>query len=157
MKQRLFPLLPIFLFGVLFFSSCEDKYLAWKKEGEAFLAANKTSPEVTVTASGLQYKVIATSQSQLKPKTTSYIRVNYTASFFNGTIFDSGTSTLFVVSDLISGFKEALLKMKLGEKWMLYIPNDLAYGSTGTKNTAGEYVVPPYSVIIYEVELVQIY
>jgi FKBP-type peptidyl-prolyl cis-trans isomerase FklB len=157
MKQGLSSLLAVFLFSTLFFGCCEDEYLAWKKEGEAFLAANKTNPDVTVTSTGLQYKILATSQSQLKPKTTSYIRVNYTASFCNGTIFDSGTNTTFFVNSLISGFKEALLKMKLGEKWILYIPNDLAYGSTGTKNTAGEYVVPPYSVIVYEVELVQIY
>jgi len=157
MNLRL-PFLVLSIFLCFSFIGCDqNEYGDWKKEGEAFLEANKSDPDVIVTKTGLQYKILVNSQSQERPQSVNSVKVNFTASFTNGTVFDSGTNTVFAVSDLIPGFQEAILKMKLGSKWKLFIPYSLAYGSTGTKKSNDEYIVPPYSAIIYEVELVQIY
>ncbi|MGE5352557.1 MAG: FKBP-type peptidyl-prolyl cis-trans isomerase [Acidobacteriota bacterium] len=125
-----------------------------KKEGEAFLAANKTKEGVKTTASGLQYKVI-TAGNGPSPKLTDKVKVNYRGTLVNGTEFDNsykrGEPIVFNVGSVIKGWTEALQLMKVGDKWQLFIPSELAYGEQG----AGQ-AIPPSSTLIFDVELLGI-
>ncbi len=125
-----------------------------RKEGEAFLAENKTKAGVRVTASGLQYKVIKMGTGP-KPKSDQTVTVHYSGRTIDGKEFDSsykrGEPTTFGVGQVIKGWTEALQLMPVGSKWELYIPADLAYGDRG----AGQ-VIPPGATLIFEVELLSV-
>lgn len=123
-------------------------------EGKKFLEENKQRPEVTTTASGLQYEVL-TEGTGASPDISDRVTVHYHGSLLNGQVFDSsverGTPATFGVGQLITGWTEALQLMKEGSKWRLYIPFDLAYGERG----AGQ-DIPPYSTLVFDVELIKI-
>jgi len=125
-----------------------------KKEGEAFLAENKTKPGIKTLPDGLQYKVI-TEGGGKTPKATDTVTVNYRGTLIDGTEFDSsykrGTPASFQVSGVIRGWTEALQLMKTGSKWQLFIPSELAYGERGAGHDIG-----PNSTLIFEVELLSI-
>ena len=125
-----------------------------KKEGDAFLAANKTKPGVVVLPSGLQYKIVKVGTGP-KPAATDQVKCNYKGTLTNGNEFDSsekhGGPATFPVNGVIKGWTEALQLMPVGSKWELYVPADLAYGERG----AGE-VIPPNSTLIFDVELLSI-
>jgi FKBP-type peptidyl-prolyl cis-trans isomerase FklB len=131
-----------------------EKFKSNQASGDSFLQKNKENPGVVVTASGLQYKVIKMGTGA-KPAETDQVKVNYTGTFINGTKFDSsvdrGEPAEFQVNGVIKGWVEGLQLMPVGSKFMFYIPEGLAYGSTG----AGE-VIQPYSTLIFEVELLEI-
>lgn len=125
-----------------------------KKDGEAFLAENKGKEGVKTTASGLQYKVV-TAGTGATPKATDKVKVNYRGTLINGTEFDNsykrGEPIVFNVNSVIKGWTEALQLMKVGDKWQLFIPSDLAYGPQGAGQT-----IPPNSTLIFDVELLGI-
>jgi FKBP-type peptidyl-prolyl cis-trans isomerase FklB len=125
-----------------------------KKEGEAFLAANKKKPGVKTLPSGLQYKVITDGKGPI-PKATDTVTTNYKGTLVDGTEFDSsykrGEPATFPVNGVIKGWTEALQLMKVGSKWELYVPSDLAYGPRG----AGQ-MIGPNSTLVFEVELLSI-
>lgn len=125
-----------------------------KKDGEAFLAKNKQQDGVETTASGLQYKVLKSGEGKT-PQKTDTVRVHYHGMLPDGTAFDSskqrGDPVEFPVTAVIKGWSEALLQMKVGDKWMLYVPSDLAYGSRRRSNVIG-----PNQVVLFEVELLDI-
>ncbi len=125
-----------------------------KKEGEAFLEANKKKPGVKVLPSGLQYKVI-TEGKGASPKDTDTVTVNYRGTLIDGTEFDSSYKrnepATFPVKGVIKGWTEALLLMKEGSKWQLFIPSNLAYGERGAGSAIG-----PNATLIFEVELIKI-
>ncbi len=125
-----------------------------KKDGEAFLAANKTKPGVVVLPSGLQYKIL-TAGTGPKPTTTDSVECNYKGTLINGTEFDSsykrGQPATFPVTGVIKGWTEALQLMPVGSKWQLVLPPDLAYGARG----AGE-AIGPDETLVFEVELLSI-
>ena len=122
--------------------------------GEQFLAENKTKEGVETTESGLQYKIITMGKGE-KPAASSTVKVNYRGTLIDGTEFDSSYSrnepTTFRVNQVIAGWTEALQLMPVGSKWMLYIPQELAYGS----REAGD-LIKPFSALIFEVELLEI-
>ena len=132
-----------------------------KKEGEAFLEANKTKPGVKThtitlhdgTTADLQYKVITEGTGSI-PKSNDTVTVNYRGTLINGKEFDSsakhGQPGKFMVNRVVRGWTEALEMMKVGSKWELYIPSALAYGDTGNPN------IEPGSTLIFEVELLGI-
>ncbi len=126
-----------------------------KKEGEAFLAKNKTKEGVKTLPSGLQYKVITQGKGKT-PKASDTVTVQYRGTLIDGTEFDSsykrGQPATFPVSGVIKGWTEALQLMKEGSKWQLVIPSDLAYGASGTQGGP----IGPNAVLIFEVELVSI-
>lgn len=132
----------------------EKKSVAQKKAGEEFLAANKQRPEIHTTASGLQYEIIKEGNGK-KPKATDRVKCHYEGQLIDGTLFDSsvrrGQPATFGVSQVIAGWVEALQMMSEGAKWKLYIPSELGYGAQG----AGE-LIPPHSVLIFEVELLEV-
>ena len=123
--------------------------------GEKFLAANAKKPGVKVLPSGLQYKVIKAGQGEV-PKATDEVEVIYEGRLIDGTVFDAtskhgGAKTdKFRAGNLIKGWTEALTTMPVGSKWQLYIPYKLAYG----ERQAGQ--IPPYSTLVFDLELVSI-
>lgn len=125
-----------------------------RKDGEAFLAANKSKEGVVVLPSGLQYKVL-TQGNGPKPAATDTVSCNYRGTLINGTEFDSsakhGGPASFQVGGVIKGWTEALQLMPVGSKWQLFIPADLAYGDRGAGGDIG-----PGETLIFEVELVSI-
>ena len=125
-----------------------------RKEGEAFLAANKSKEGVKTLPDGLQYKVI-TQGNGPKPAKTDTVTVKYRGTLINGKEFDNsekhgGTAT-FPVGGVIPGWTEALQLMPVGSKWQLFIPSDLAYGDRGAGADIG-----PGETLIFEVELLSI-
>ena len=125
-----------------------------KEIGEGFLAENGKQEGVITTASGLQYIVIQEGNGP-KPKETDTVRCHYEGRLIDGTVFDSSyrrnQPAEFPVSQVISGWVEALQLMSVGSKWRLFIHSDLAYGEHG----AGD-VIRPHSALIFDVELLQI-
>ena len=123
------------------------------KEGQEFLAANKTKDGVVTLPSGLQYKII-TQGTGPKPTAADTVVCNYSGTFINGTEFDSsykrGQPAEFPVTGVIKGWTEALQLMPVGSKWQLFIPSDLAYGPQGRGP------IPPSSTLIFQVELISI-
>jgi len=121
------------------------------KDGEEFLAANKAKPGIVTLASGLQYKVIKESTGEI-PKANDRAKVNYRGTLIDGAEFDSSPTNqpaIFTVKGVIKGWTEALQLMKVGTKWQLFIPPNLAYGAAGSGAKIG-----PNSVLIFDVELV---
>jgi FKBP-type peptidyl-prolyl cis-trans isomerase FklB len=125
-----------------------------KKDGEAFLAANKSKEGVVTLPSGLQYKIL-TAGTGPKPTATDTVVCNYRGTLINGTEFDSsykrGQPATFGVSQVIKGWTEALQLMPVGSKWQLFIPSNLAYGERGAGAEIG-----PDATLIFEVELLSI-
>ena len=125
-----------------------------KKEGDAFLAANKAKEGVVTLPSGLQYKIL-TQGTGPKPTATDSVVCNYRGTLINGTEFDSsykrGEPATFPVSGVIKGWTEALQLMPVGSKWQLFVPSDLAYG----ERSPGPEIAPD-STLIFEVELLSI-
>lgn len=122
--------------------------------GQQYLAENKNKPGVTTTETGLQYEVLTQGTGEI-PSRQDKVRVHYTGKLINGTVFDSsverGQPAEFPVTGVISGWIEALTMMPVGSKWQLTIPHFLAYGERG----AGP-AIPPFSTLIFEVELLNI-
>ncbi|MGI8980479.1 MAG: FKBP-type peptidyl-prolyl cis-trans isomerase [Pirellulaceae bacterium] len=124
------------------------------ENGETFLAANKKKKDVQTTASGLQYKILKKGDGKT-PQKTDVVQVHYHGTLPDGTVFDSskdrGEPIEFEVTGVIRGWTEALLKMKVGDKWVLYVPADLAYGPQRRSEKIG-----PNQVLIFEVELLDV-
>ncbi|MGH9691690.1 MAG: FKBP-type peptidyl-prolyl cis-trans isomerase [Candidatus Acidiferrales bacterium] len=125
-----------------------------KKEGDAFLAANKTKAGVVTLASGLQYKILQEGTGP-KPSASDTVVCNYRGTLVNGKEFDSsyrhGQPASFPVGGVIRGWTEALQLMPVGSKWELFLPSDLAYGQRGAGPDIG-----PNATLIFEVELLSI-
>jgi FKBP-type peptidyl-prolyl cis-trans isomerase len=124
-----------------------------KKDGADFLAKNKTKTGVVTLPSGLQYKVIKEGTGAI-PKESDQVKTNYVGKLVDGTEFDSsikrGQPAVFPVGGVIKGWQEALKLMKVGSKWELYIPPELAYEDRPMQN------IPGNSTLIFEMELLSI-
>jgi FKBP-type peptidyl-prolyl cis-trans isomerase FklB len=123
------------------------------ERGLAYLNQNAQQEGVTVTDSGLQYKVIEPGDGAT-PTVDDVVAARYRGTLIDGTEFDSSgeESVSFPVGRVIPGWKEALQLMKVGDKWELVIPAELAYGETGTPQGS----IGPNEVLIFEIELVEI-
>jgi FKBP-type peptidyl-prolyl cis-trans isomerase FklB len=131
-----------------------EKAAGNRKAGEAFLAENRKQPGVVSLPSGLQYQILKESTG-VKPAATDKVKVHYTGTLLDGTVFDSsvqrGEPLEISVNGVIPGWIEALQLMPVGSKWKLFIPSHLAYGD----NPAGP-SIKPGSTLIFEVELLDI-
>ncbi|MEM9826967.1 MAG: FKBP-type peptidyl-prolyl cis-trans isomerase [Planctomycetota bacterium] len=125
------------------------------KEGKEFLAANAKKPGVKQLTGGLQYKVLKAGDGKT-PAATDTVAVHYTGKLLNGTMFDTSRKSensppaKLRVNELIKGWQIALQNMKVGSKWMLYIPSELAYADQIKP------VITPNSTLVFELELVGI-
>jgi FKBP-type peptidyl-prolyl cis-trans isomerase len=133
-----------------------------KMKGQEFLDKNKTSEGVRVfNRSQIQYKVIAEGNGEI-PDYDDVVKVHYNGYLIDGHKFDSsydrGEPATFNVNGVIKGWTEVLQKMPVGSKWEVYIPQNLAYGMKGISSDPkkGEYVIPPSSTLIFEIELLEI-
>ncbi len=124
-----------------------------KKSGIDYLEKNKAKEGVKVTKSGLQYEVVKEGTGKV-PKKSDVVKVHYTGTLIDGTKFDSsldrGEPAEFPVGGVIPGWTEALEMMPTGSKWKLAIPSELAYGPQGRPG------IPPDSVLLFDVELIEI-
>jgi len=120
---------------------------------KAFLTTNGKKPGVVTTASGLEYHVVSEG-SGATPKSTDEVTVNYKGTLLDGTEFDSsykrGQPASFPVNGVIPGWQEALVLMKPGSKWELFIPPNLAYDVNSPPS------IPPGSMLKFEVELIKV-
>jgi len=124
-----------------------------KDRGSKFLKANKKKTGVKVTKSGLQYKVLKAGKGK-SPTKKDKVKVHYRGTLIDGSEFDSSYKRKepaeFPVTGVIKGWTEALQMMKVGGKWELYIPSDLAYGGRSRPS------IPAHSVLIFQVELLEV-
>ena len=129
------------------------KYGTVKEDGEKFLADNALKEGVTTTESGLQYEVLKMGKGK-KPAATDRVKVHYHGTLIDGTVFDSsvdrGEPIVFGLNQVIKGWTEGVQLMPVGSKFRFYIPQELGYGA----QNAGS--IPPYSTLIFEVELLGI-
>jgi FKBP-type peptidyl-prolyl cis-trans isomerase len=122
-------------------------------ENTKFLEENKKKEGIQVTASGLQYQVLKAGSGK-KPTAENQVTVHYTGKLLDGTVFDTsadGEPVTFGVTQVIPGWTEVLQLMKEGDKWLVFIPDHLAYGERGA---GGQ--IPPYSILIFELELIKV-
>ena len=124
------------------------------EQGEMFLKMNKERAGVVTLKSGLQYEVLKSGNGR-QPKATNQVRCHYEGRLVDGTLFDSsiqrGEPAVFGVNQVIQGWVEALQLMREGDKWKLFIPYQLGYGEQGAGNA-----IPPYSTLVFEVELLKV-
>ncbi len=128
------------------------EYIAQNK---TFLEANAKKDSVVTLPSGLQYMVLREGTGK-KPVATDKIKVHYTGTLIDGTLFDSSYQrnepAEFSVGQVIPGWVEALQLMPVGSKWRIFIPENLAYGSQSPQGSN----IKPYSTLIFEVDLLEI-
>lgn len=132
----------------------EKQHMENKLAGEKFLEQNKKDPSIVVTLSGLQYKVITMGNGE-KPNATTRVKVHYHGTTIEGKVFDSsvnrGEPATFGLNQVIAGWTEGLQLMPVGSKFRFYIPQQLAYGANAPSQE-----IKPYSVLIFDVELLSI-
>ena len=125
-----------------------------KADGENFLKENAQKEGVVTTASGLQYMILKEGEGK-SPKATDKVRCHYEGMLIDGTLFDSslqrGEPADFPLNGVIAGWTEGLQLMKEGAKYRFFIPYLLGYGANGAGSS-----IPPYSTLIFDVELVQV-
>jgi FKBP-type peptidyl-prolyl cis-trans isomerase len=125
-----------------------------KKEGDGFLAQNKTKEGVVTLPSGLQYKILKEGTGP-KPSASDSVVCNYKGTLIDNTEFDSsykrGQPATFPVGQVIKGWTEVLQLMPVGSKWQVFVPSDLAYGPRAPGGAIG-----PNSTLIFEIELLSI-
>jgi FKBP-type peptidyl-prolyl cis-trans isomerase FkpA/FKBP-type peptidyl-prolyl cis-trans isomerase FklB len=121
-----------------------------------FLSDNARQPGVTVTASGLQYRVITQGAGARPASGDSEVEVHYEGRLIDGTIFDSsyqrGESITFFLNQVIPGWTEGVQLMPTGSTYELYIPSNLGYGARGIPG-----VIPPGATLIFKVELIRVF
>jgi len=124
------------------------------KAGQDFLAANAGRADVVVLPSGLQYRVLERG-SGAQPTAEDTVRVHYHGSLLDGSVFDSsvarGEPAEFAVAGVIPGFREALLNMRVGDHWQVFVPSTLAYGERGAGSAIG-----PNETLTFELQLLDI-
>lgn len=125
-----------------------------KAAGEAFMDSIAKVEGIGRTASGLCYKVVTKGEGEV-PTRDDRVIVHYRGTLIDGTVFDSsydrGTPAIFGVTDVIPGWTEALTMMPVDSKWILYLPQELAYGD---RRVSAQ--ILPYSAMVFEVELLGI-
>ena len=125
-----------------------------REAGEKFLAENAKKPNVVTLPSGLQYEILNEGDGK-QPSAKDTVRCHYHGTLTDGTVFDSsvqrGEPAEFPLNQVIAGWTEGVQLMKEGAKYRFYIPYNLAYGERGSGAQ-----IPPYSALIFDVELLKV-
>lgn len=125
-----------------------------QEEGEEFLRKNKSQEGVQVTASGLQYRILKQGDGS-RPSAKDRVKVHYTGTLLDGTVFDSsvkrGEPMELTLSQVIKGWTEGVQLMTVGSKYRFWIPSNLAYGEKGAGG-----IIKPNSVLCFDIELIDI-
>ena len=120
---------------------------------EKFFVENSKKEGIVSLPNGLQYKIIKEGTGT-KPTIDSQVKVHYEGKLLNGTVFDSsiqrGEPATFPLAGVIKGWTEILQEMPVGSKWTVYIPQELAYGSSDMGT------IPPFSTLEFDIELLSI-
>ena len=152
----------VLLLSVIALSSCkQNNWLDWKTQNEMWLLENAKQEGVITTPTGLQYKCIAKGPfadlpNATRPDASKYVTVEYSGTLINGYQFDASTGVSMYVSSLVEGFAEGLKKMSEFDTYEFYIPYNLGYGIAGSGTEGTTSHIPPYSTLIFEVELLGI-
>jgi FKBP-type peptidyl-prolyl cis-trans isomerase FklB len=131
-----------------------------KEKSDLYMKQNAKKEGIQELEGGVQYQVLTAGDGG-SPSAADTVKVHYTGRLTSGKVFDSsverGEPTSFRVGQVIKGWQDALQKMKVGDKWMLYIPPELAYGERGVPGPPGsEPTIGPNEVLVFEVELLEI-
>ena len=122
-----------------------------KEQGDSFLAVNKTKPGVITTKSGIQYKILQPGSGE-SPTDTSMVKVEYTGSYINGTVFEKSKEPVtFPLNNVIPGWIEILKIMKPGATYQVVIPPQLAYGEHGVDKAIG-----PNQTLVFTIHLIEV-
>lgn len=139
----------------------EKEYAGHRKANEAFIDSIGKLADIRKAENGVLYKVVTEGKGEM-PKQNQVVEIVYEAKVMDGTVFDATkmhrTDTdSFAIMEIVNnsrgvapGLAEALVKMPVGSKWIVYIPWQQAFGDEGTQR------FPPYTAVIYEVELVSV-
>ena len=155
LQTRILSVITIILVGITMFSMANATTPEENKAaGEAFLAENAKKPNITTTASGLQYEILKKGEGAT-PSATDNVTVHYKGTTIDGNEFDSsysrGEPATFPLNRVIPGWTEGVQLMQEGAKYRFYIPSELAYGAHGAGRLIG-----PNSTLIFDVELIKI-
>lgn len=135
-------------------AAAAEKGKVARKAGEEYLAENAQKDGVVTLPSGLQYKVLRQGDGK-KPNATDTVVCHYEGMLVDGTLFDSslqrGEPATFPLNGVIAGWTEGLQYMQEGAKYRFFIPYNLAYGERGAGAS-----IPPYSALIFDVELIKV-
>jgi len=135
--------------------AAEGNNKVYLEEGRKFLEENKTKDGVVTLPSGLQYKVLVEGTGTASPGPADPVTVHYHGTLIDGTVFDSsvdrGQPAALEVNRVIAGWQQALPMMKIGDKWRLFIPTELAYGANPRPG-----IIKPNMALIFDVELISI-
>ena len=149
----------LLLLGMVVLNSCkQDNWMDWKTQNELWLAENAKKEGVKTTHTGLQYKCIDPGEPNTpRVDNAKIVRINYSGRLITGYEFDANSNYEGYVSSFVPGFSEGLKLMKEFGVYELYIPYELAYGieGSGTEGTSSH--IPPYSTLIFRVELLDVY
>ena len=146
----------ILIAAIALLTGCkEDNWLDWKTQNEIWLQQNlKNDPEVKVTESGLQYKILYMGNpTDVRPNSYSEVLIDYKGRLINGYQFDASQTAQLSLAQTVKGFTEGLKKIYAGGDIILYIPYDLGYGEDGSGTEGGQAFIPPYSTLIFEIHL----
>lgn len=138
----------------LFAEQKQKRALANLEAGREFLAGNAKKPGVVVLPSGLQYLVLE-SGSGAQPTAGGSVRVHYHGTLLDGTVFDSSVErdqpAVFSLAAVIPGFRESISRMRVGDRWQVFIPGELAYGENGAGTKIG-----PNETLTFEIQLLDV-
>ena len=126
-----------------------------EKDGIVFLKTNRSKKGIKETPSGIQYKILRKGKGKY-PSATSQVKVHYKGSLLSGEVFDSSYErrepSSFGLNQVIRGWTEGIQLMQPGSKFIFYIPHELGYGANPDPRSG----IKPYSLLIFEVELIDI-
>lgn len=135
-------------------AAAAERFQTNREKGESYLVENGKKEGVVTLPSGLQYQVLKEGTGK-KPKATDQVRCHYEGMLVDGTLFDSsvqrGEPAVFGLNQVIKGWTEGVQLMQEGAKYRFYIPYQLGYGEQG----AGQQI-PPYSALVFDVELIEV-
>lgn len=132
----------------------EERARAAQQEGRTFLATNRTRSGVVELEGGVQYEVLQQGNGPV-PGIEDFVTCNSRGTLLDGSVFDDtaalGRPRTFAVTSVVDGLEQALLRMPVGSRWRIWVPAELGYGAAGARSK-----VPPYSTLVFEVELLAI-